>query len=71
MCTGFFRKDWLVFFKTVLNSKTNYIITLFKKEISILSYIAKKLQVHQFSQQFSHLALKEIQNLFNPFFNEF
>ena len=38
---GIFRKDWIIFSKTVLNYKMNCISTLFNKEISILSHIVK------------------------------
>ena len=38
-------KGWVIFRKLVLNSKQQYISTSFKKAISILSHIAKKLQI--------------------------
>ena len=47
-----FRKDWMIFSKTVLNSKISCISMLIKKEISIQSHIGKKLQARQFSQNY-------------------
>ena len=42
---------WMIFFKTFLFLKlVVYTSTLFKKETSILSHIAKKLQAHQYLQ---------------------
>ena len=38
--------------QTVINSKISCISTLFKKEISILIHIAKKLQAHQFLKNY-------------------
>ena len=48
----FFRKGRGIFFKNAFNSKSQPISTSFKKEISILRRIAKKLQACQFLQNY-------------------
>jgi hypothetical protein len=45
-----FMTYWMIFSKLFLYSKISFISTSSKKEISILSHIAKKLQAQQFSQ---------------------
>ena len=47
---GFLGKTGQFFSKLFLNSKTSCISTSFKKRISILSHIGKKLQARQFLQ---------------------